>query len=448
MAHAEVRARGAAGRVTRGRTRRRGLDLATTPGRLWLVLIGLVLLSLAWGALAAFTATQYSAAAASVVSTREPLSLDAQRIYSTLSDANDAATTAFLAGGLEPPGEQQRYLADLAAAETGLEDAVARGGAGHGATATDLRTLATDIRLYDGEVATARADSRLGLPLGAAYLREASGLMRTLLAKAKDLYATENANLSDTSAQATGLPLAGGARRRTASPSRPHTPASPRGGRRAHQPGAQRWACSPRSSAVVGGRSAGCPPRTRGARSDLLDAQARGSATVEAIARVGIAVQEAHGDESLTLIDNTGKDSYQDRLRGPKMRSLGPGPRERCLPPRSRRRMNACHPRRGGGGDPRRAGLVRGARARSGTSTITGTTTRPSHWFSVQGQPAQGQPVRGTPALGRIPPVRRTRGCRLTSPPRPNGIRRSSTPPRGPRPAPTPGSDPDCSPRR
>ena len=58
--------------------------------------------------------------------------------------------------GSNPPHVQQRYLADLTAAETGLEDAVARGGAGHGATAADLRTLATDIRLYDGEVQTAR----------------------------------------------------------------------------------------------------------------------------------------------------------------------------------------------------------------------------------------------------------------------------------------------------
>jgi FtsH-binding integral membrane protein len=54
----------------------------------------------------------------------------------------------------------------------------------------------------------ADADNRLALPLGAAYLREASGLMRaTLLGKARDLYAVENANLSATSAQATGLPL-------------------------------------------------------------------------------------------------------------------------------------------------------------------------------------------------------------------------------------------------
>ena len=36
-----------------------------------------------------------------------------------------------------------------------------------------------------------------------------------------------------------------------------------------------------------------------------------GSATVEAVAQVGIAAQEAHADESLTLIDNTGDDDYQ-----------------------------------------------------------------------------------------------------------------------------------------
>ena len=62
-----------------------------------------------------------------------------------------------------------------------------------------------------------------------------------------------------------------------------------------------------------------------GARGDLLHAQARGSATVEAVAQVGIVAQEAHADESLTLIDNTGDDGYQgDYLALEKV--LGPGP--------------------------------------------------------------------------------------------------------------------------
>ena len=135
MVHAAVRAGRTAGATVPGRLRQRRLDLATTPGRLRLLLGGLVLLSLAWGALAAFTASQYAAAASSVVTVREPLSLDAQQIYSRLSDANDAATTAFLTGGLEPAATRQRYLADIAAAGAGIENATAQGGAGTGAAA-------------------------------------------------------------------------------------------------------------------------------------------------------------------------------------------------------------------------------------------------------------------------------------------------------------------------
>ena len=123
---------GAAGGSVGRPVRRRWLDQATSPGRLRRLLIGLLLLSLAWGVLAAFTAGQYASAAASVVSTREPLSLDAQQIYSRLSDANDTAATAFLTGGLEPAASRQRYLADLAAASAAIQQATARVGAGGG----------------------------------------------------------------------------------------------------------------------------------------------------------------------------------------------------------------------------------------------------------------------------------------------------------------------------
>ena len=83
-------------------SRRFRVDLSTTPGRLRLLLAALVLASLAWGALASFTVNQYSSAASGVVAVREPLSLDAQQIYRHLSDADNTAATAFLAGGLEP----------------------------------------------------------------------------------------------------------------------------------------------------------------------------------------------------------------------------------------------------------------------------------------------------------------------------------------------------------
>jgi hypothetical protein len=323
MVHAAVGVGSAAGGAVPWRARGRRLDLATTPGRLWLVLIGLVLLSLAWGALAAFTALQYASAASSVVTTREPLSLAAQQIYSRLSDANDAATTAFLTGGIEPAATRQRYLADIGAASTGIESATAQVGSGTGSPAQDLAGLAAGLPAYTQEMGNADADYRLALPLGAAYLREASGLMRyTLLPDAKGLYAAENASLRGTSARATGLPLvcvtvvAGLAAVYVLYRS-------------------SRWLRG-RSNRVlnVGIVAAGVlavislawlAAAYLGARSDLLHAQASGSATVEAAAQVGIAAQEAHADESLTLIDNTGDDSYQaDYLK--QEHALGPGP--------------------------------------------------------------------------------------------------------------------------
>src|SRR5579863_880332 len=168
---------------------RRRVDLSTTPARLRLLLFVLVLLSLAWGGFAAFTASEYSSAAAGVVNVRGPLSVTAEQIYARLSDADDAATTAFLAGGLEPPAVRQRYLADVNAAASGIESATAQSGSGTGAAAQDLRTLAAELPVYTGEIETARADNRLPLPLGAAYLREASKLMQgTLLPAAQDLY--------------------------------------------------------------------------------------------------------------------------------------------------------------------------------------------------------------------------------------------------------------------
>src|ERR1700722_18153132 len=178
MASTAVSAGGPAGPTGPAGPRRIRPTLSTTPGRLRQLLIIAVLLSLAWGALAGFTATQYATAASSVVTTREPLSLDAQQIYSRLSDANDAAATAFLTGGLEPPAVRQRYLAGIGVAESRIEQAAAEGGAApRGASSQMLSTCAKNLPLYAGNAETTRADTRLGLPLGAAYLREASGLM-------------------------------------------------------------------------------------------------------------------------------------------------------------------------------------------------------------------------------------------------------------------------------
>jgi len=316
------------------------LDGAATPTRLRLLLALLVLLSLGWGVLAALTADQHASAAADVVAVSEPLSLDAEQIFTSLSDADATAASAFLAGGLEPAQARQRYQADIteaairiqaasalvgsSAARTQLPGHLARQASGTStAVGDDLATLSGQLPVYTGEVGTARADNRLGLPLGAAYLREASTLLReTLLPAARDINTRESALLTSASAQATGLPLL------------VVTVVVGLGiGYVFFRSG--RWLARQThrvvnygllAAALVGLVSlvwlAGAFAVGRG---DLLHAQQQGSGPAQAFARAEVAALQAHADESLTLIDNSGDDAYQQDYVAQQKR-LGPGP--------------------------------------------------------------------------------------------------------------------------
>jgi hypothetical protein len=282
--------------------------------------------SLAWGAVAAVTADQHASAASDVVAVSEPLSLDAEQTYQSLSDADAAAASAFLAGGLEPAALRDRYNGDIASAGVRIESASALvgwsaarselpGRLASQATGTDkavgddLAILTAELPVYTSEVATARADNRLGLPLGAAYLREADGLLRgQLLTAANDIYVRESALLTSASAQATGLPLISVAlvlglaicvalvltgrwlSRRT---------------RRVLNTGlAAALVIAVLALAWLGvAFSIG--------RSHLLYAQQNGSVPAQTYADAEVAALRAHTDEALTLINNTGDDSYE-----------------------------------------------------------------------------------------------------------------------------------------
>ena len=122
------------------------------PGTLWLLLALLAAAALAWGALTAWTVSQHAAAAGDVVSASEPLSLDAQRMYQALSDADVTATTAFLAGPQPPLAARQRYQADITQAATeltALKSAAARRRqpAAHRRAGRDIRRAAQLHRL-------------------------------------------------------------------------------------------------------------------------------------------------------------------------------------------------------------------------------------------------------------------------------------------------------------
>jgi hypothetical protein len=184
------------------RTGRLAAWTRATPGRLTSLLILLTLLGLAAGVVGVAGIAQRSTQVDAVTQTSGPLTVRAQELYRALSDADATAAGAFLTKGGEPAALRQRYLDDLAAASAALAAATAGDG-----DQPAVRQIAAQLPIYAGLVETARTYNRLNMPLGAGYLREASGLMRDqLLTAARKLYVAETGRLAADRDGAAGLP--------------------------------------------------------------------------------------------------------------------------------------------------------------------------------------------------------------------------------------------------
>lgn len=177
-------------RAARGGPLRRLADLRrTSPGRLRLRLGTLIILALLTGLVAGATGASARSGTADLGGRAQPLLVEAETIYSALADADATATQAFLAGGLEPAELTRRYDEDLRRATAALTSA-ARRTPENGAAGEAVRALSAGIPEYAGLVATARAENRQGLPIGASYLAAASRFNRdTLLPQAQALFA-------------------------------------------------------------------------------------------------------------------------------------------------------------------------------------------------------------------------------------------------------------------
>jgi hypothetical protein len=197
------------GAATRPSVRLRAITevARTTPGRYGVIVAVLLVLCTAFGVAAAVRLHARSAALDDLVTSSEPLAIAAQDIYRALSDADATAASAFLEGGVEPPEVRRRYENDIAQAGSALA-AAASAATTSAEAGRSVTRLSTYLPVYAGLVEQARANNRRGWPLGAAYLREASGLMQsTLLPAARELYEGETGRLAGTERRATPLPL-------------------------------------------------------------------------------------------------------------------------------------------------------------------------------------------------------------------------------------------------
>lgn len=173
----------------------------TSPGRI--LALGVVLASL--GILSAFaistTIDQRQTQLTNVLHHTEPLAFAAGQLYTTLSVADAAAATAFIAGS-EPQEVRKRYeqaITDAAVAVTQASSDL-----------TDpplvelLGRINAQLAVYTGLIEIARTNNRLGNPVGSSYLSEASALMQDkMLPDAQRLYEATSAQVdAETTASA------------------------------------------------------------------------------------------------------------------------------------------------------------------------------------------------------------------------------------------------------
>ncbi|GLY70736.1 hypothetical protein Atai01_73550 [Amycolatopsis taiwanensis] len=176
----------------------------TTPGLLTLIAVGLVALTLLTGVVGSIMAQQKKNTTEDLISHREPLTAAAQEVYRSLSDADATASIAFLITGPEPAELRGRYDADIARAGSALARAAQEA---TGDAADKVNLISQQLPAYTGLVERARANNLQGYPVGAAYLQEASNLMRTkILDAAGTLYQLDVAELEAQQSDASSIP--------------------------------------------------------------------------------------------------------------------------------------------------------------------------------------------------------------------------------------------------
>lgn len=116
-----------------------------------------------------------------LLATTEPLANAAQNLYSALSVADAAAVTGFLSGGIEPTEVRDRYIRALGAASDHLVVAATGLAEDDVRSARNLSEIGRMLPVYTGLIETARTNTRIGNPVGSAYLAEASHLMQSVL---------------------------------------------------------------------------------------------------------------------------------------------------------------------------------------------------------------------------------------------------------------------------
>lgn len=164
--------------------------LITSPGRLTIVALILIVAILAAGLSMWQTTSQRQQQLTRISQLSEPMANASQNLYASLTIADASANTAFSRGTLNSNQDLVSNFDDVIAqasmsatrAATGIENV-------DDPEMKDIATVQRLLPVYTGMVETARANARQGNPVSVAYLASASNLMQVqILPAAKSLY--------------------------------------------------------------------------------------------------------------------------------------------------------------------------------------------------------------------------------------------------------------------
>ena len=160
----------------------------TTPQRLRLLSLGVVVSGLVIGLIGALTYA-YLAFSLSRAKADTAQLIRVQKIQSNMLSADATATNAFLVGGLEPPAQRAAYDQAMSSTSSLIAEA-ARAQPADGAA---LAALNQQVLSYAATIEQARANNRQGLPVGAQYLRNSSAELRATALPILDNLVSANA---------------------------------------------------------------------------------------------------------------------------------------------------------------------------------------------------------------------------------------------------------------
>lgn len=153
----------------------------TTPGKMVVGMIVLTAALLAAGLSMANSVSNRQSELNHLLTSTEPMSNSAHKLYMSLSLADTIATTGFVQAGVEPENTREQYLRAIDSAAAEATSAVLDSDDDE----EYLRQLAVQIQrqlpVYTGLVEAARTNNRAGNAVGAAYMSNASAMMRLSL---------------------------------------------------------------------------------------------------------------------------------------------------------------------------------------------------------------------------------------------------------------------------